>query len=272
MRRLKILAYWLMGRRNNVSAHEILNFLLRPVCTAKAKEKIERIENKPGYLAVYFRNFERPFYYPSAMSIDLLYQVTAEIFYEEYWHHYETDDVKVEEGDVVVDCGAAEGLFSFVNAYKCKKVYAIEPLGEYIDAMKMTFSNFNNVEVIRSALGSHDGSASITKNAISSNISSSSDGEKVGVTTLDKLFYEKGVRVSFIKADLEGSEMDMLKGAFKTIKSYTPKIAITTYHKSGDARAISEYLKDLDSRYEIYIKGIEAKHGSPVMLHAHVRK
>lgn len=33
------------------------------------------------------------------------------------------------------------------------------------------------------------------------------------VSTVDKLFFEKGKRVSYLKADLEGHELEMLEGA-----------------------------------------------------------
>lgn len=50
--------------------------------------------------------------------------------------------------------------------------------------------------------------------------------DMVSVTTIDRLKLEP----TFIKLHLEGAELDALKGAVETIKSFEPILAVTTYH------------------------------------------
>jgi hypothetical protein len=92
----------------------------------------------------------------------------------------------------------------------------------------------------------------------------------IKVTTIDKLFYEKQIPITYIKADLEGYELKMLEGARNTITTYHPKIAITTYHEVGHAKWITDYLREINPNYRIKIKGLEQTWGAPIMLHAGV--
>jgi hypothetical protein len=51
-----------------------------------------------------------------------------------------------------------------------------------------------------------------------------------------------------IKIHTEGSELDILKGAAKTIKRYNPLLAYSVYHnRDGLCRAIIEPMKSFDN-------------------------
>ena len=64
----------------------------------------------------------------------------------------------------------------------------------------------------------------------------------------------KNERVTFIKMDIEGSEMDALRGAAELIKEQKPKLAICIYHSPEDMLEIPVYLKTLVPEYQIYIR------------------
>ena len=57
-------------------------------------------------------------------------------------------------------------------------------------------------------------------------------------------------RVDYIKLDIEGSELDMLRGAAKTISRCKPKMAVSAYHKAEDLWTLATYVKNLRSDYE----------------------
>ena len=62
------------------------------------------------------------------------------------------------------------------------------------------------------------------------------------MTTLDKLFLLKNVPVTYIKIDVEGFDVEVLRGAKELIKRFRPKIAVTTYHDYSHADMIKDLL------------------------------
>ena len=60
--------------------------------------------------------------------------------------------------------------------------------------------------------------------------------------------------VSFIKMDIEGSELPALRGAAKTIRRDKPLCAISAYHRPGDVIVLMQYLKSLVPEYQFALR------------------
>jgi FkbM family methyltransferase len=268
----RLLNHWVSGQRNGVSFSELLSVLLSLSSRYKAKKLIKERKKTKDYYVFYFKEFTgitTPLYWPIQASLYNLYVVIRELCYRNDWHYYEKFNTIVSTSDVVLDCGAAEGLFGLSVANRCKKVYVIEPLNSFIDSLKLSFSNYSNVEILPFGLSDKKEFAYISDKDTWSKISE--HGEyTVELKTIDDLFYRKGLEVNFIKADLEGFDFKMIQGAKETISNNKPKIAITTYHSIEHATLISEYLKQINSNYKIHLTGIKPENGAPIMLHAYI--
>ena len=59
--------------------------------------------------------------------------------------------------------------------------------------------------------------------------------------------------VDFIKMDIEGAEIEALRGASKVIKTQTPDLAISIYHKPEHLYEIPLFIKQLVPEYKIFI-------------------
>jgi len=76
--------------------------------------------------------------------------------------------------------------------------------------------------------------------------------EKIDVKTLDAVIEEN--KATFIKMDIEGSELQALQGAVKTIKISRPRLAISVYHKRKDIWDIPVFLLGIHPDYKFYLR------------------
>ena len=73
----------------------------------------------------------------------------------------------------------------------------------------------------------------------------------ISLTSIDSEISDK---ITFIKLDIEGAELDALKGAEKTIKSFKPTLAVCLYHKASDYIDIFEYIRNINPEYKFFIR------------------
>ena len=75
------------------------------------------------------------------------------------------------------------------------------------------------------------------------------------IITLDEYVREKNLPcVDFIKLDVEGTELDVLRGAATTITRFKPILALSAYHKWDDFWTLSEFVKALNPEYEFALR------------------
>ncbi len=134
-------------------------------------------------------------------------------------------DHVAQKGDVVLECGSHHGcstilLSSWVGA--SGKVVAFEPFPANFEILEknVRLNNLRNVLPRMEALGAASGT--ITFDEASSAVTSSGNGVHVKVSRLDE--YEH-LNPTFLKIDVEGFEMQVLRGA-KNILWKRPKLAI----------------------------------------------
>jgi hypothetical protein len=159
-------------------------------------------------------------------------------------HRYESNAVHVDNGDIVADIGAAEGIFALSHIEKAAKIYLFECDGGWIEALEKTFELWKEKIVIVNKFVS--------------------DHTKGDYTTLDD--YLNGKEINFIKADIEGDETRLLQGAKKTFANAKKlQMVLCVYHKEKDAEELQKQLAaqnfktEFSKRYMLFIYDAELR-------------
>lgn len=166
----------------------------------------------------------------------------------------------VKPGDYVVDAGANIGDWTVPLCEAVGptgKVYAFEPMPAAAACLYVNCREYDNAFLCNSALSNITEILKLTmdKNAGASFLSKGHGmGTLVSTIPLDLL---KMIKLDWLKIDVEGSELNLLNGAYSTIKICQPKI-ICELNRGALARNGANYndiigfLKSLGYRMEFF--------------------
>jgi len=147
-----------------------------------------------------------------------------------------------------IDIGAHVGTWTVDLQEQFFKVYAFEPVKEHVECFLKNVDT-SNVDLFVCALGDEAGDITLSyAQSGNSGTSAIMDGGEytASVCTLDSFQFES---IDYIKIDVEGFELQVLKGAAETIKSNRPVINIevkNTCERFGYKQEdILDYLKEL---------------------------
>ncbi len=146
----------------------------------------------------------------------------------------------LKSGDTVIDCGAYIGDFTLYAAAAVGpsgRVIAFEPdAGIYGRLLaNIELNGLKNITAVNKGLWSNDGVLKFVGDNVKG-YSFMFGGDTPAavdtpVVTLDnELVRLKVGRVDFIKADVEGAEIELIKGAVKTLSTGRVMAAIASYH------------------------------------------
>jgi FkbM family methyltransferase len=267
-RRIIILFHWLT-RKNSVGIGDMVKFLCTPKMPAIAARYISGIEEADGYLRVWVRGMDDCLFWPQEFDPYLLKAMIAEICDASHWHCYFHPLTPVSSEDVVIDVGAAEGLFSLIALQRGARVVAIEPNPVFVAAMQKTFGRHipDRVKIFHAAAGDHEAEVGAPLEPLVSPVRMVGPGSEgdVRMLPLDRLLSDLD-QVTFIKADIEGMEMQMLKGARGLIRRFRPKLAIACYHEANDYREMIRFVQGLVPEYRHALSGISQFGGKPLLV------
>jgi len=267
MRRIVIFYYWLFKGKNNIGLFELIRFCFKPKVNRIAERYLKEIKEGNLDYEITFNTLADVLHWPKECAVNGIYQVTSETFDKRDWHFYQKPHTSISNGDVLLDLGAAEGLFALSVVDRCKKIILVEPNDYFTKSLEKTFRAYSDkVQILNVAVGSKDGEIAFDQNSLNGRIT-----EAAGTTVRRKLkrvddLLDPGTQITYLKADLEGFEQEMLIGAENTIKRDRPKIAITSYHNENEADAIVGLVKKFVPDYHYYVKGISHIGGKHVMI------
>lgn len=137
----------------------------------------------------------------------------------------------VKPGFIVYDIGANAGFYTLLASRlvgASGRVHAFEPLPENLSYLRrhVEINRLSNVRVAGAAVSSAVGEMRFSRAAESSQGRLTADGEfAVQTVTLDSL-----PPPDFIKMDIEGAELDALRGGAATLKRHAPVVVLATHN------------------------------------------
>lgn len=174
------------------------------------------------------------------------------------------------EGDIVADCGANNG-FTGLFFSKCVgstgKVVGFEGLSTNVEVANenIRLNHIKNLEIINVAVGSHQGFTKFLDHPNGS-VGEREDMKVIEVPMLSLDDFFKAEKPTFLKIDVEGHEIEVLKGAKEIIKTH-PKFDIEIHCSYFENRLsfVAELLNLLPlSEYQIYLQLVV---DSPIVPH-----
>ncbi|MDD2780465.1 FkbM family methyltransferase [Sulfuricurvum sp.] len=206
--------------------------------------------------------------------------IVSFLYRKQYYYGIGGVEVKPEYGDIVIDAGACFGdtAINFAATVGDEgHVYTFDPLVEHIEiARHNIFQNSMSeiITVVPCGLGNYNNNTAYNRGEKqSSNVNpafSLNQNENIdlfSIRTIDFVCTEQNInKIDFIKMDIEGFELEALKGAFNTIKKNLPKLAISLYHKLEDFYEIPDWIKSNFPEYQFYL-GHHTIHAGETILY-----
>ncbi len=217
---------------------------------------------------------ELPKDFPNAASV--IVNDLREVYLENRYSCLFPFGCLVNDGDVVIDCGASIGAFA-VHAASLGphvKVLAFEP-------ESVTFKTLcRNIEInglsdqvqcFPYGLAAREGRFVLTRNeneftmhklanpehSLGTGETNLADQEQiVRCVTIDQILSEVGDgRCDVIKMDIEGAEHAALQGAVETIRRYHPRLTIAAYHHLVDPYILSVMVREILPDCNVLVSG-----------------
>lgn len=197
-------------------------------------------------------------YLNQKISFDYKYLETV----KQPFQYFDEEINKMTEHEVFVDCGAYDGdsAMDFIRALRRRgymtydEIISCEPDPDNYARLKAR--NLERHTCIQSGVSDKCGVLHFAKGDTSSRCTE--DGDlSVEVDTIDNIMAENAGKVTMIKMDIEGAELNALHGAEETIRKHKPLLAVCVYHKREDLLTIPQYVESIVPDYKVYLRAYE---------------
>lgn len=174
--------------------------------------------------------------------------------------YFDKELIRLQDHECFVDAGVWDlgTSINFGKKCRCNRIsdyhaFAFEPDNinyQRCEKIRME-SKLDFISLVHAGLWSENGEQYF--NGMGNGSSSVSDnGYSAHMVTLDEYPFDR--KITFLKMDIEGAELQALKGGEVRIKNDKPKMAICIYHKPEDLTEIPIYIKSLVPEYKLYIR------------------
>lgn len=175
--------------------------------------------------------------------------------------------------ETILDVGASSGIWTrkSLPVFPAAKYYCIEPLREHSSELKSLTTEVPNVSFRQCLLGSTAGQATINADGDGSSVLNGhwdnpyGEVRRAEMTTIDRLVEEKWMPTpSLIKLDVQGYELEVLKGGPRALESATAVICETSFFAFQSGMPIVDEVIAFMRRHEFVCHDILSLAGRPL--------
>lgn len=201
----------------------------------------------------YLPFYETDFIQKSIILRDTYYEAYNLVYIADIWKGGCKEKIK---GSLVLDIGANIGNHSLFYALECMagKVIAFEPIIKTYEILckNIKINHMEDIIIPKNvAIGEYEGKARARgydlRNIGGTHIVISQDGD-LDVIAIDEMSFDE--RISFIKIDVEGFELNVIRGAMQTIRKNEPIICLESFDRDRNIVEIIQLLASLGYSYE----------------------
>ncbi|HEU0252017.1 MAG TPA: FkbM family methyltransferase [Pyrinomonadaceae bacterium] len=263
---VKLISYRLLGPRK-------VKLPLNTTAYWSQREEMRRLIKDRDAIPLKFSNaaLNHLVLEPIGYPIELYYLpsgVVSTFVLKQYEYNKTSPPVKVQPGDYVIDAGGCWGDTALYFAHEAGSEgrvitfeFAPENLEVFNRNLEMNPELASRIELDQRALWNVSGEridyffngpgTSLDQTRHNNN---GRETLQVSTISIDELVKEKNLpRVNFIKMDIEGAELNALKGAEETLRTFKPQLAISLYHNESDLTEIPEFINSLRLGYEFFL-------------------
>lgn len=236
------------------------------------KKEADWFEKESPFIKEVYNYFEDDFskkVYTGALMNRMATDISTfdwENIYSDEMQYFSQKEIKFHDYESYVDCGAYTGdtVTEFINTvHEYNKIFAFELDYNNFLTLESNVAAYPNVKCLNYGvwsekgdldygIGSSDNEPDAGKSIYKTEDAVNNVVQKAKVISLDEALKDESI--TFIKMDVEGAEIEALKGAKKIIVEQKPKLAISVYHKTSDFWQIPKLLKEFNPEYRFMLR------------------
>ena len=167
-----------------------------------------------------------------------------------------SDILRLGKNENYLDLGAYNGDTIKEFLYFCGNEYgsitAVEPASRNFKKLTEYAKGLSNITLVNKGIWSGESTMGFAGKGGRNSYLLKAAQAKTDTVSVDEI--SKSESITYIKADIEGAESEMLDGAEITLKRFKPKLNIAAYHRIEDIFILPEKILGINPEYKIYFR------------------